>query len=102
MSYRNVVGAKYNKMNINPDIFEAIMLICFGCAWPLSIAKMLKTKSSGGKSVAFLCIVLVGYFSGICFEITGEFSKVIILYILNTFLVSTDLFLTIKYSRKSI
>jgi hypothetical protein len=31
---------------MNPDIFEALMLICFGAAWPFSIYKMLKTKKS--------------------------------------------------------
>ncbi len=82
---------------MNPDIFEAIMLVCFGCAWPFSIYKSWKTKSSSGKSLFFVSILLVGYISGILFQVFGEFNDVIYLYGLNFFLVVVDLALTIRY-----
>lgn len=47
------------------SIFEAIMLICFGTAWPFSIYKSWKSRACAGKSVIFLYIVLVGYAAGI-------------------------------------
>ena len=82
---------------MNPDIFEVIMLVCFGAAWPFSIYKMLKTKRSNGKSVYFLAVILTGYVAGMLFEYFGERNLVILLYILNTFMVSLDLGLTVKY-----
>ena len=84
---------------MNPAIFEALMLVCFGAAWPFSIYKMLKTKRSHGKSLPFLAVLLAGYFFGILFQLTGERNAVIYLYLLNAVLVSFDLFLTIKYSK---
>ena len=33
------------------SIFEATMLICFGAAWPMNIAKSLRMKSTDRKSV---------------------------------------------------
>lgn len=83
---------------MNPDIFEIIMLVCFGAAWPFSIYRMLKTKQSYGKSKLFLIVILTGYIAGIFFEYFGERNAVILLYLLNTFMVSLDLGLTIKYS----
>ena len=41
-------------------IFETIMLICFGAAWPLAVYKSHKTKSTKGKSLAFLYIIFLG------------------------------------------
>lgn len=82
---------------MNPDIFESLMLICFGMAWPFSIYKMLKTKKSYGKSVSFLVVILLGYISGILFEYFGERNDVMFLYLLNTFMVTVDLMLTMKY-----
>jgi len=87
---------------MRPDIFEVIMLICFGSAWPFSIYKMLKTKKSHGKSIGFLVIILIGYISGVLFQYYGERNAVIILYLVNVALVATDLCLTIKYSKHEI
>ena len=82
---------------MNSDIFEIIMLVCFGAAWPFSIYRMLKTKKSRGKSVQFLAVILIGYIAGIFFEYFGERNAVIYLYLLNTFMVACDLALTVKY-----
>ncbi len=82
---------------MSPDIFEAIMLICFGCAWPFSIYKTWKTKSSSGKSIFFISIIFIGYVSGILFEALGELNDVIYLYILNFVMVFADLVLSLKY-----
>ena len=83
-------------------IFEAAMLICFGLAWPLSIARMLRTKKSEGKSYLFLFIVLIGYFSGIMHKIYVSLDAVIYLYILNCIMVIIDIALTFKYRAKII
>jgi hypothetical protein len=82
---------------MNPDIFEGIMLVCFGCAWPLSIYKTWKTKTSRGKSLFFLTVILIGYISGMLFELFGDLNFVIYLYIINMIMVIMDLVLSIKY-----
>jgi len=48
----------------------------------------------------FLCIILLGYISGIFFKIYGTLDEVICLYILNSALVAIDMALTIKYREK--
>ncbi len=49
----------------------------------------------------FLCIILLGYISGIFFKIYGNFDEVIYLYILNAIFVAVDMVLTLKYREKS-
>ena len=80
-------------------VFEIGMLICFGAAWPISILKTLKSKTVAGKSLIFMVIVELGYISGICYKLTGNLDKVIILYILNAIMVSFDIALYIKYRK---
>lgn len=41
-----------NSMN-TATILETIMILCFGISWPLSIARMYKSWSTGGKSIFF-------------------------------------------------
>lgn len=79
------------------NIFEAIMLICFGVGWPISITKALRTKVVEGKSPLFMGIVAIGYISGIIFKVTTGTDAIIGLYILNLIMVSFDLFLYYHY-----
>ena len=78
------------------DIFEAIMMVCFGASWPASICKTIKVKNSVGKSIIFLWLVEIGYLSGIIYKISNP-DWVIALYILNALMVGTDLVLTYRY-----
>ena len=87
---------------MNPDVFEVGMLVCFGASWPFSIYKLLKTKNSEGKSVKFLVCILLGYVFGMLFEFFGERDAVIFLYILNCVMISADLALTVKYTKKPV
>ncbi|MCX5752003.1 MAG: hypothetical protein NT099_10175 [Candidatus Saganbacteria bacterium] len=73
------------------SIFEAIMLICFGAAWPFSIHKSWVTMQNTGKSILFLFIVLLGYISGIINKLLYNFNGVIYLYILNAVMVTIDI-----------
>ncbi len=72
------------------SIFEIIMLLCFGAAWPFSIYRSWKSRRTGGKSVAFLFIVMVGYASGIANKLFYHFDNVVYLYCLNLTMVATD------------
>jgi len=78
------------------SIFEIIMLLCFGSAWPFSIYKSYNSKTTGGKSLFFLLILLVGYTAGIIHKMIYSRDIVVILYILNFLMVSID---TILYFR---
>jgi hypothetical protein len=78
-------------------VFEALMLICFGVSWPISICKALRTKVVAGKSPLFMAIVFLGYLSGIAFKLTGRPDWVLALYIMNAVFVMTDLALYVKY-----
>lgn len=82
------------------NIFEALMLICFGIGWPISIVKALRTKVVSGKSPLFMTIVAIGYISGVIFKIQTGIDAIIGLYILNFIMVSFDLFLYYRYLPK--
>ena len=82
---------------IETPIFEILMLMSFGVAWPISIVKSLKSKNTGGKSVIFSFVVLFGYICGILNNILnnidhGVFTVTLAFpfYILNLITVSID------------
>lgn len=73
--------------------FEALMLICFGAAWPFSIYKSWATGSNEGKSLLFLVVIFTGYCSGLTHKLTYNWDVVALLYILNGLMVFTDILL---------
>ena len=79
------------------SFFEAIMLICFGVSWPVSIAKALRTKIVLGKSPLFMGIVWLGYLSGIIHKVLHSFDWIILLYVFNMIMVVIDIALYYKY-----
>ena len=76
-----------------------MMLICFGAAWPSSIYKSYTSRTSKGKSIAFLIIVLAGYVAGILHKFFYNFDPIIYLYIINALMVLADIFLYFRNSR---
>ncbi len=83
----------------NFNIYEAVMLVCFGASWPLSLIKTIRVKNPVGKSLLFMYLILIGYISGILNKIPGigHYDHVLWLYILNAVMVGTDLVLTQYY-----
>lgn len=81
------------------SIFEAGMLLCFGVAWPLSIYKSVKSRSTKGKSLLFSIVIDLGYVSGIIHKLLYSPDLVMILYILNFIMVSIDLCLFFRNRR---
>lgn len=82
-------------------IFEAIMLLCFGAAWPFSIWKSYTSRSNQGKSLSFMLIVVAGYVSGVIYKVFYNFDAVLYLYILNTVFVLIDIGLFFRNKRFS-
>ena len=80
-------------------VFEILMLVCFGFAWPTAIYKSLKTKSVKGKSVLFLYIIMFGYIFGILNKIINHPDYIIALYAFNFLMVFTDLLLYYKHKK---
>lgn len=81
------------------SIFEVIMLICFGCSWPISIAKSWRSKSSEGKSPWFMIIIIFGYFMGMLHKYFYSYDWVLWLYLLNALAVAVDLALYFRNKR---
>jgi len=81
------------------SIFEAVMLICFGAAWPASIYKSYISRSTQGKSLLFMLIVEIGYFSGLIHKFFYNYDNVIYLYLLNLLMVGVDIALYLRNQR---
>lgn len=74
------------------QIFEFIMLACFGLSWPISVYKSLTSHSTKGKSVTFIIAIIIGYISGIIGKILShQITYVLVLYIINLIMVTIDL-----------
>lgn len=84
---------------MNISIFEALMLLSFGAAWPTQIYKSYTSRSTAGKSVAFLYIVIFGYLAGITHKILYSRDLVMVLYIINLVMVSIDIYLYYRNRR---
>ena len=85
---------------MSSEIFEAGMLLCFGCSWPMNITKSIQAKTAMGKSLAFELFVLVGYICGITGKcISGHINWVFAIYILDLLMVTTDIVLTLRNRR---
>ena len=73
------------------QVFELMMLICFGLSWPISVYKSLKSHSTKGKSVVFMSAIIIGYISGIIGKIiSGQINYVLIFYCFNLLVVCFD------------
>ncbi len=63
----------------------------------MNIAKSLRTKSTKGKSLAFLMVIELGYVAGITHKILYSQDIVMLLYIINFLMVGTDMTLYFIY-----
>ena len=67
------------------------MLLCFAAAWPFSIYKQYKTKSTKGKSVIFSFVIILGYIFGITNKfVMNDINYVLYFYFLVLCLVLID------------
>ena len=83
------------------EILEVLMIICFGASWPFNVLKSYKARTARGKSLGFLCLIILGYIAGIVSKFLNEAyiaeisSKwyVLFFYVLNLLMVTADLVL---------
>lgn len=79
------------------QVYEMMMLVCFGLSWPFNIAKSLRSRTAKGKSVLFEIMIIIGYLFGVAGKlIGGNITYVLAFYALDILLVSTDLILTFR------
>ena len=81
-------------------MFEAIMLVCFGCSWPLSIIKSVRAKRVEGKSIFFLWLIFIGYMAGIANKIVTRPDWVRLFYAVNGAMVMADIILYYRYAAR--
>ncbi|MCX7024945.1 MAG: hypothetical protein NT080_10035 [Spirochaetes bacterium] len=81
------------------SVFEIVMLLCFGAAWPFSIYTSWTSRRTSGKSFAFLAIVIVGYGAGILNKVFYQLDGVVWMYAFNALMVSVDAALWLRNRR---
>lgn len=82
------------------SILETVMIVSFGLSWPLSILRSYRSRSTKGKSLMFMCFILVGYLCGIASKcISGTFNLAFYFYFPNVIMVSTDICLYFRNKR---
>ena len=86
------------------EILEIVMIVSFGCSWPMNVIKSYKARTTKGKSLAFLLLIFFGYIAGIASkfvnpEYMANFASkwyVLVFYFLNWFMVGCDLILYVR------
>ena len=89
------------------EIFEVIMIVSFGASWPLNVLKSYRARTTKGKSLAFLLLILFGYVAGITSKLINEAYMdsiaekwyVLFFYVLNFVMVFADLLLYVRNAR---
>ena len=89
------------------SILETIMLLCFGCSWPLSLRRNIKAKTAKSMSLGFIILIISGYVAGIIakfikMDVTPWY--VFVVYFFNLIVVSANLvvyFINRNYDRQA-
>jgi hypothetical protein len=94
-----------NHMASAPVLLEALMLTCFGLAWPMANLRMLRTGQAEGKGLGFTLIIFCGYLAGAAAKIalatvTTPLAPVFWLYALNATSVGLNLALQWYFGRQ--
>ena len=85
-----------HKIVFEYKILEATMMASFSVSWFFSIARSLRSRSTGGKSIWFLWIIFTGYMAGVLHKVLNDCNWVVWLYSFNGAMVALD---TILYYR---
>ena len=86
------------------EILEVVMIVSFGASWPLNVLKSYRARTTKGKSLAFLLLILFGYVAGIISKLVNEAYMadigakwyVLFFYVLNFIMVSADLCMYVR------
>ena len=80
------------------EFLEICMIVAFGLSWPMNVIKSYKARTTKGKSLAFLVLILFGYICGIASKLLAPSFKwyVLFFYALNFLMIATDLVLYVR------
>lgn len=90
-------------------VLEALMIVLFGISWPFNLLKSIRSKTTKGKSLLFLCLIDLGYIAGLTSKFFSESFVwstdwwIFVIYCINFTLVTADLIVYfINKSRENI
>jgi hypothetical protein len=90
---------------VNISVYELFFFVFIACAWSVSITRMIRKRSTKGKSLLFTLIVLLGYAFGIIHKFLYSPDYVVLVYFLDFALVAADiavyLYIRNKYERSA-
>ena len=80
------------------EFLEICMIVAFGLSWPMNVIKSYKARTTKGKILAFLVLILFGYICGIASKLLAPSFKwyVLFFYVLNFLMIATDLVLYVR------
>ena len=89
------------------EILEILMIVSFGASWPLNVRKSYLARTTKGKSLAFLLLILFGYVAGISSKLINETYMaqigqkwyVLFFYVLNFLMVALDVCIYVRNYR---
>ena len=89
------------------EILEIIMIVSFGCSWPVNVMKSYKSRTTKGKSLLFLGLIFFGYIAGITSKLVNEaymasFAQkwyVLVFYVINFLMVGADICMYVRNYR---
>ncbi len=74
------------------SFFETVMIVSFGVSWPLSIVRSVRSRSTQGKSLLFMCFIVFGYICGLISKfMTSTYNLAFWFYFPNIIMVCTDI-----------
>jgi hypothetical protein len=85
---------------------EALMLLCFGLAWPINTVGMIRRKRPEGKGLTFTIIIWSGYLAGasakllLAFHAGNTLPPVFWLYVLNAITVGVNAAMYLHFKRR--
>ena len=90
-----------------PQLFEIIMLICFGASWPINAKKAYNVRTAKGTSLPFLLLIFTGYIAGILSKFLNKSFMdnissnwyVLLFYFLNLFSLIANLLIYFRNKR---
>ena len=78
-------------------VLEALMIVLFGISWPFNLLKSIRSKTTKGKSLLFLCLIDLGYIAGLTSKFFSDSFVwatdwwIFVIYCINFTLVTADL-----------
>jgi uncharacterized membrane protein (DUF485 family) len=74
------------------SVLEAIMMICFGCSWPMNLIKNFQSRTAKSMSLPFILLLIAGYAAGTAAKIiNGQINWVLAIYLINLAMILANL-----------